>query len=115
MNGQWVRRGMIRVFVPDPEPRRVRRPLPESIPRPEKVRDLIACPTCHAKAWQSCRTPSGNRLSRPHKDRLVGRLCPCGEKPKPNATYCEPCALAHDRTNHRNAMAKQYAKRRAAR
>lgn len=51
---------------------------------------LIACPTCHARATQSCRTRSGHTCS-DHDTRLIRRRCRCGEHVKAKARYCDSC------------------------
>lgn len=68
------------------------------VPQPKvyDLRELIACPTCHAKVTESCVTKTGHRTTN-HGSRLAPKLCPCGDWPRPNCVYCEPCRADNDR------------------
>lgn len=54
------------------------------------IHDLIACPTCHARLDESCRTPSGHTTTE-HGSRLAGRRCPCGMALAPRRRLCDLC------------------------
>lgn len=76
--GEWVRRGLIRVWVPRDEPE-----VEEVEDHPLNVHtlrrgDLIACPTCKARLSEPCLRANGERAGNPHRTRLAPRSCPCG-------------------------------------
>ena len=71
------------------------------------VHDLIACPTCHARVDQPCRSASGHTTT--HSNRLAPRLCPCGMTLKPRRTLCDWCA-----TQSIKATKRAYARRKRA-
>lgn len=79
--GRWVRDGLtmrwVGVVPPEPDPE----------PAPGTFK---ACPTCHARVAQTCRTKSGHTTT-PHLSRLAPRLCICGELLARRARYCQPC------------------------
>lgn len=81
MIGQWAKKGLVRVWVPNDEPERDTRTW---------LADLIACPTCHAKVTETCRTRSGHTTT-PHGSRLAPRLCLCGSLLAPQRRLCDPC------------------------
>lgn len=90
MTGQWVtRRGGVKVFVETPER-----------PRTLDLTRLIACPTCHAKVTETCRTSGGNPTA-PHGSRLAPRLCPCGALLEPKKQLCEHCRVESRRLSWR--------------
>lgn len=62
---------------------------------------LLACPTCHARVGQTCRTKSGHTTT-PHGSRLAPRLCECGALLGPRRRFCDPC---RDRVNQENKNA----------
>lgn len=72
---------------------------------------LIACPTCHAKVTEICRTRSGRRTT-PHDSRLAPRLCCCGTLLAPRARYCEPCRDEANRASKRESQRRIRAARR---
>lgn len=94
--GAWVAQGGIQRWVPGAEP--VAEPVAEVI----AYDSLIACPTCHARAHETCRTESGHTTT-PHGSRLIGRLCICGEPLAPRRRYCDPCRDETDRRNKRES------------
>lgn len=63
-------------------------------PRPAQsasaLATLIACPKCHAKIGQACRTPCGT-CTAPHAARIVQRYCDCGAKLKARRRLCDYC------------------------
>ncbi len=62
---------------------------------------LLACPTCHARLTETCRTTGGNPTA-DHAERLVSRRCPCGAPVAAKKRYCEPCRLAARRRTYRD-------------
>lgn len=95
MSLQWIQRGPIKVAVEVPdEPPPVAAPEPE----PRRIHDLIACPTCHARVDETCRTRSGHTTT-PHSSRLAPRLCPCGSQLAARRRYCDPCRDRIDQAN----------------
>lgn len=62
------------------------------------MQKLIACPTCHAKVTESCRSQTGHRTT-PHGSRLVPRLCVCGSLLAPRRRYCNGCRDRIDAAN----------------
>ena len=87
--GTWQRQGLVMVWVPDvPQPRQV------------DLSTLIACPTCHARIDQSCRTRSGHTTAE-HANRLVRRKCACGSELAGQRRYCDDCR------DERNRLHKQ--------
>lgn len=80
----WRHQGLVLVKyepepAPDPEP-----------PAPIRVHDLIACPTCHARVDERCRSATGTPRV-PHVNRLAPQLCPCGELLAWKKQLCEEC------------------------
>ena len=75
---------------------------------------LIACPTCHARVDQLCRTRTGRHRS-PHLNRLVVKRCGCGERLGYNRKLCDGCRDGARRENARIGMRNTRARRRAAR
>ena len=61
---------------------------------------VIACPTCHARADQMCRTASGHTTT-PHGGRLIPRCCPCGAQVKGRRWLCDPCRSEATRQSNR--------------
>jgi hypothetical protein len=76
--------------------------------------DLIACPTCHARMDELCRT-SGGYTRRPHTNRLVRKVCPCGATLGYHKGLCEPCLRRNLRYRKRIQQRRRLARRRAAR
>lgn len=70
---------------------------------------LTACPTCHARVDQMCRTATGHTTT-PHGGRLIARCCPCGAQVKGKRWLCEPCRA--EATRESNRLSRQ--RRRAA-
>lgn len=59
---------------------------------PAVITGLIACPSCHARIDETCKTATG-RVTTPHTVRLVPRLCPCGAGlPAPKRRMCDECS-----------------------
>jgi hypothetical protein len=77
----WRRRGLVQVAAPATEP-------PPSLAR--TIHDLIACPTCHARVDERCKSATGTPRS-PHVNRLVPRRCPCGASLEDRKQMCEQC------------------------
>ena len=107
--GQWVLDPKTRVM------RWVER-VPElpAEPTPEVKRaaaELIACPTCHAKTAQTCRTRSGHTTT-PHMSRLTLRLCQCGAALNAKQRYCPPCRYEVNLANKRDYLRRLRARRR---
>lgn len=73
----------IRVWVPEPFTP------PTSAPKAD-VHQLIACPKCHARADQTCRTKNGERTKN-HTERLIPRLCRCGASLEQWRKLCDEC------------------------
>ncbi|KAB2808339.1 hypothetical protein F9L07_22755 [Pimelobacter simplex] len=89
----WERRGMILV-APGTS---------TTPPTPTyDVSELIACPTCHARVVERCKSATGTPRS-PHVNRLVPRRCPCGESLDDRKQFCEWC--------RREARQETYARR----
>lgn len=88
-------------WVIDPRTRVMRwKPNPEEPPAPEPT-DLhryIACPTCHARIDETCKTVSGHSTS-PHGSRLAGRLCRCGNDLPRQRRMCDTCRDDRNRIN----------------
>lgn len=102
-DGQWVQCGATKVWQVRPRPA-VSNGVPH-IPAPAQSLDvskLIACPTCHAKVTERCKSAGGIGRS-PHVNRLAPRLCPCGELLGGRKQLCEWC--------RREARAATYADR----
>lgn len=74
------------------------------------VHDLIACPTCHARVDETCRTKRGNRTT-PHGSRITPRLCPCGKSLQPQRRMCSPCVKETSLANKRAWNARRRAAR----
>jgi hypothetical protein len=89
--GSWQRDGLVMRWVPNPT-KPVRRELDLST--------LIACPSCHAKVTESCKTKSGHTTFR-HTSRLVGRLCKCGSSLPGQRRMCDECRDEANRMNKR--------------
>jgi len=87
----------------------VLRLVPE-LPTLPPLAELIACPTCHAKVTETCRTKSGHTTT-PHHSRLAPRLCPCGELPISNGAYCRPCGFESIRVSKREHLRRLRAAR----
>lgn len=98
---QWQRRGLILVAKPPTPP-----PMTE---RRRDIGDLIACPSCHARVTECCRTKSGH-TTRDHSCRLVPRLCPCGTPLLPRKRYCVPCGVRIDKENRYAGVLRHRAK-----
>lgn len=93
---QWEQRdGVLVATTPPPLP-----PAPTQTPR--TTHDLVACPTCHARVDERCRSATGTPRS-PHVNRLVSRLCLCGAPLEPRKQLCEWC--------RRDARKETYARR----
>ena len=59
---------------------------------PVVITGLIACPSCHARIDETCKTTSGH-VTTPHTVRLVPRKCPCGaDLPAPKRRMCDECS-----------------------
>lgn len=80
---------------------------------PPSVAGLIACPTCHARVGQTCRTKTGHTTT-PHFSRLVPRLCQCGALLASKSRYCPPCRDEVNRVNKRDYLRRRRAARRVA-
>lgn len=98
-DGTWRTRGLVRVWVPSTPPR-----------RKVDLSSLIACPTCHARIDQSCRTRSGHTTVE-HANRLVRRKCPCGSELEGQRRYCDDC---RDEANRMNKKAWRQRRRQDA-
>jgi hypothetical protein len=77
--------------------------------RRDDLHRLIACPTCHAKVDETCRSDGGRgdgaRPRRtPHLSRLAPRLCGCGEALGWKRKVCDTCRDALNRANKRDYM-----------
>lgn len=110
--GNWEKRGLTWIWVPAPPPR-----LELAVPVRTSLRDvtgLIACPTCHAKVDQTCRTKNGHTTT-PHMSRLTPRLCKCGALLRSKARYCPPCRREVNLANKRDYLRRLRARRRAER
>lgn len=81
--------------------------------RPVALDQMIACPTCHAKVTQTCRTKTGNR-THDHGSRIVPRMCPCGEPIDGRASYCAECRHANDLASKARWRARKRLERDAA-
>lgn len=97
VDGEWVPHGAIRHW-------RLLEVVPD-LPKSYDLRTLIACPTCHAKVTECCRTRNGAKTHE-HTNRLAPRLCPCGELPGRRRTVCEACARENDRRAKRAYKAR---------
>src|SRR5690349_21088730 len=75
--------------------------------------DLIACPTCHAKITEVCRTPSGHSTDE-HDTRIVSRRCGCGDPIPPRCKYCPTCRAKRDQASKNEHNRLLRAARRAA-
>jgi len=64
---------------------------------------LLACPTCHAKVSETCRTRSAHTTT-PHDSRLAPRLCQCGAAMRSRARYCDLCRVAANRRSKRESQ-----------
>ena len=62
--------------------------------------ELLACPTCHARVDQTCRTKSGHRTT-PHGNRIVPRQCKCGRALAPRKRFCDECRAETRRSTKR--------------
>jgi hypothetical protein len=81
-NGQWVRRGLIWAWVENPH---------KLGDRPSwNPHDLIACPTCHARMDERCKTRLG-KSAQSHDSRLVARVCGCGGPIRAREPMCGFC------------------------
>ena len=94
-DGAWTKRGHIVVWVPDAPP-----------PRKVDLSTLIACPTCHARVDQTCRTRSGHTTTA-HANRLVRRKCGCGGELEGKRRYCDDCRDERNRVNKRAYYRRQ--------
>lgn len=100
--GRWVLRGNIQVWVPED-------PFAWGLVRTErKLADLIACPSCHAKVTEPCRTSSGHTTT-PHSCRLTGRLCECGATLTSQRRMCDPCRDDSLRVSKRDYLRRRRA------
>lgn len=95
--GRWQTDRGIQRWVPEPWSPPVRREV--------DIHDLIACPTCHCRADETCRTRKGLRTN-DHANRLIARRCPCGENVAPRCRYCRDCARAAELESKRAARQK---------
>lgn len=108
----WRPRGGVLVAVEPPPPESAAL---EAAPQRPRAIDMTACPTCHCKAGERCRTASGNPARRAHSTRLVARFCACGEVlPWHRKFWCDPCYLASLRKAQREYAARRRAKLRRA-
>lgn len=80
-NGQWVRRGLVWHWQPSSTPPTK---LDAATYRPH---DLIACPACHARMDEPCKTKKRTN----HATRLVKRVCSCGDPVRQNEPMCPTC------------------------
>jgi hypothetical protein len=76
---------------------------------PVSIHALIACPTCHARLDESCRTPSGHTTTA-HGSRLASRRCPCGAALGYRRSLCDDC-----RDERLRASKRAYLRRRRRR
>lgn len=104
-NGRWMPDGMIRRWAPAPEP-------PTEPPRHPSV-DEEACPTCGAKAGETCRTRHGHR-TRNHAARTTPRLCRCGAELGWKRWLCDQCRYLNSRDQRRSYKHRQSTKGKAA-
>ena len=88
-DGAWIKRDHIMRWTPTAPPR----------PKVD-LSTLIACPTCHARIDQSCRTRSGHTTGE-HANRIVRRKCPCGARLEGQRRYCDDCRDEANRVNKR--------------
>lgn len=96
--GEWVpdKHGIMRWEKRAPEP-----------VGPGTFPDPIACPTCHARATEPCRTSTGRRIGE-HKNRLIPKCCPdCGGELARWRHYCDTCADARRRETWRLSAARR--------
>lgn len=101
-DGSWQHdgRGVLR-WVPDPT---------TILETRVNVADLIACPTCHAKGGETCKSRGGNPVL-PHTSRIVARYCQCGV-PLPyrrgsRRKLCDDCRHEEACASKRRARARQ--------
>lgn len=104
---EWVPRKGILVAVPIAAPRSER--TETDVER--AIGDLIACPTCHAKVSELCKTRTG-RHRQEHASRLVPRRCHCGGAVGPGKKMCDLCRAEARRENGRIGMQNTRARRR---
>lgn len=97
--GQWVpdRRGVMRWEQTE-----------EVLPEPTPIHELIACPTCHARVDETCKTATG-RITTPHGSRLTPRLCGCGVVLAKQKRLCSPCAEESSRVSKRDYLRRKRA------
>ena len=70
------------------------------VPDAPELHDLIACPRCLAKMTEPCRLPSGGPCV-PHRSRLVGAVCQCGQPLAPKCRLCDSCRASARRASWR--------------
>ena len=102
--GEWRRVGLVLRWVPGAPP-----PVTPAV----NVTSLLACPTCHAKVGQTCRTCTGHATTM-HGSRLTARLCRCGAVLAPRRRYCDPCRDAALQEAKNASARRRRAERRAA-
>lgn len=76
--------------------------------------DIVACPTCGARADELCRSPKGTRNSRGHAERIMPRCCPCGAPVEGQKAYCDSCREWHIKEARRGYMRRTRAQARRA-
>jgi hypothetical protein len=75
------------------------------------VHGLKACPTCHARLDERCRTKTGNPRH-PHPSRLVAKVCGCGAPLGRYRKLCDDCHLRNRRESVKYASRRLRARRR---
>lgn len=101
-DGTWEPDGPILRWTPAP-----------LLPSFQRDHLYLACPTCHARIDQLCRTRTGHHRT-PHTSRLVPKRCGCGETIGFNRKLCDTCRDDARRENGRRGMQATRARRRAA-
>ena len=76
------------------------------VPDAPELRNLIACPRCFATMTEPCRLPSGVPCM-PHRARLVGAVCQCGQPLAPKCRLCDSCRSTARRASWRAYKARR--------